>query len=34
MTSTIIAKIRQWAQQLKQDVVAVYFAARNPERNT
>ncbi|ASJ75315.1 YkvA family protein [Granulosicoccus antarcticus] len=24
-------KIRQWAQQLKQDVVAVYFAARNPE---
>ena len=26
---TIIARFKQWARQIKQDVVAVYFAARN-----
>lgn len=26
---TIIARFKQWARHIKQDVVAVYFAARD-----
>ncbi|GHU31877.1 membrane protein [Betaproteobacteria bacterium] len=28
---TLLASIKDWARRIKRDVVAVYFAARNPD---